>query len=165
MREAGAWSNMVVFQLNYFAAYYAVAARLKSYRAAEDAVVQHPELWRNQFITDMRHLKRYLDSEGVPLLVVLAPDADEISPAESAWTAVLVGKVQPNLAVLRMLQDAIRRSGVPWIDLTDDFSASLRSSRSEPLFETGDPHFAQRARDLTANAVVNEIERMKPWKH
>jgi len=154
---------MVVFEVNWASVYY--YAWQHGTKPDSDPVLHQPNVWREPFTNGLRKVKQYLDANHIPLLVVLQPVAEQISPIEIARYRLSLVDYAPNDATLRMLRATIAASGVHWLDLTPNFVNDLRSSNGYPLFGTQDPHFALRGRELTAEGVAKELARMQPWAH
>jgi len=153
VRSTNGYYNMIVYNVNFYNACY-------SCQPGDKANRNDPKVWSKPFADELRDFKRYLDSQAIPLLVVIHPLPDESSPIESAQTNLLLQTIEPDASELRALHEAVVSSGAHFIDLTSAFEQDFRSPRHLPLFGTEDPHFATHAREIVATAVAAEIQRM-----
>lgn len=162
MRSAGSsWADMVIYQVNWGSVYYYALQHGRQPDA--DPVLHQPGVWREPFTAGLRKLKADLDAAHIPLLVVLQPTAEQISPIEIAMYRLHLHDFAPDDTSLGLLREAIVGSGAHWIDLSADFALALRSSAGNPLFGTEDNHLASRGREVMAAGIAAELARMQPW--
>ncbi len=96
------------------------------------------------------------------------PTAWTLSPAETAWNALISadgeGQTTPATAVGDAMSDALRDSGVPFLDGFAVFQAESRSPDHAPLFGTQDEHLSIHGRAVIARALAAYFEKLHPWK-
>jgi len=124
------------------------------------------DVWQPLVTTSLRKLRGTLEGLHARLLVVTTPLANDISPVETAWPALLSGEgqVAPNTSVGALLNDAVRASGVDLLDLWPAFVNDVKAPGHEPLFGSSDPHFSYHGRVVVARALSGWLKAHQPWR-
>ncbi len=100
--------------------------------------------------------------ESVPLIGVIAPDAADVSPAESLWWSIAPGQMEQCDSGLvdqkrqfhRMVLMLFARARIATADLWPTFIGAEGRPDSRPLFGSFDGHFTLEGRALAARTVL-----------
>ncbi|PZR59031.1 MAG: hypothetical protein DLM50_02010 [Candidatus Meridianibacter frigidus] len=120
--------------------------------------------WQDPLTQDLRILKGQAAAAGVPLAIVIEPLPNQLSWQESAWYELTSKPAPLDLTFKGLLRSAIRKSGVPVIDLWPAFQADLASPSHRALYATEDPHFSVHGREVAAAEIAKALLKMRPWK-
>jgi hypothetical protein len=100
----------------------------------------------------------------IACLVVSHPLAWEITSNETLMYGVLQGNLVPQDAIEKPLDDAVRASGLRYLDLWGILRDEMRAPQHQPVFGSYDPHFSVYGRAAVARAVADEFLRWAPWR-
>ncbi|MBV9277931.1 MAG: hypothetical protein JOZ97_06820 [Candidatus Eremiobacteraeota bacterium] len=129
-------------------------------------------IWKPRLIATLTQLQHELRRRNIRFFAVLHPIPSELTPLESAELEEYEEPYYPTNSyqlwsrsgISQQLHDAVRSSGVPYLDLYPPFFASERSPMRQPLFGTQDQHFSLNGRMLTAQALAQLLKLAQPWK-
>jgi len=121
--------------------------------------------WTKELTDGLRSSNEALKEQGVRFVVVTAPLPENLSPVESLWRRLLSedGQLEPSSQIGVAMNDAVRSSGVPYVDGWAVFGSESRSADHVALFGSEDEHFSPHGREIIANAVADYLRTTKPW--
>ena len=104
-----------------------------------------------------------LKERGIALVVVPVPGKPSVYPDQV--TRRMVGKPQQFQSPTRKLIEALRREGVPTVDLLETFSSARAADRggktNAPLYLAHDTHWTPQGAQLAAQVVANRLREMR----
>lgn len=130
--------------------------------------------WQAQLSDTLAAINRNLAAKNIALLVVTHPTAFEVSPSEATWLVFsyepkpnedLASETARRAHIGTLINAAVKRSGVPRLDLTAPILTAENATVRRPLFGAGDYHFTQYGRRLVANAIAARLEQLAPWRN
>ena len=128
---------------------------------AFEEVERSSESWRPQMIAALSRMNATLKSLHIGFLVYTTPLGRNISPTETVVARLLspAGQRVPNKQFNVALNDAVKASGAPLLNLFTVFEDTLRAPIHPALFGTADEHFSYAARVLVARNLTDAILR------
>jgi hypothetical protein len=122
--------------------------------------------WTKQLTVSLHDADEILRKSGIALVVVTNPLPDNVSPVESLWNQLIAagGQQSSSYEIGVAMNEAVRRSGVRFVDGWSAFEAESRSHEHAALFGTQDVHFSPHGRAVLANAITDYLENTKPWQ-
>lgn len=127
---------------------------------------RNPGAWQDQLTAKLKSFKADAASARVPVAVVIEPLPNQLAPSEDMWTDLTVTPPTPHdLAFRDLLRAAIKRSGIPTIDLWPAFEADMRSPDHRALYATEDPHYSLHGREIAGAQIARALLRLAPWKN
>ncbi len=162
LAQTGA-ADLVVFDLNPVAVNY-----IENH--AVPPVDQTAASQRSRaLIRQLDDVRATLREHGAKLVVISSPLAEDLSPAEGAWNALLkgVGPSQPTppSEVGDAMNAAIKATGIPYLDGWAVFREETLSPDHAALFGTQDSeHFSMHGRAVMGEALVAFLKTLKPWQ-
>lgn len=151
--------DLVVLNLN-------IANVISTFGNDSAETLPRADVWGPELSSEVRALRAHLAASHIPLVVVTFPPPFNLDLAESAFTGVLsdINSYNANgVTVQQALNDAVRASGAPLIDLNSAFLDYERQNIRNELFGSDDYHFSKNGRLFVADAVSAALERLAPW--
>jgi len=134
-----------------------------SYKLKHDQLIAAFPKWRGPFTASLRELANTLRRAHVPFLVILVPNASEVSFNENVWNEVLKDTQNISYAPLGdELALAAQEAGVTLLNLWPVFRQYTSSAQREPLYPTFDEHLAAQGRALVADSIADTLTKLIP---
>ncbi|PZR59040.1 MAG: hypothetical protein DLM50_02055 [Candidatus Meridianibacter frigidus] len=153
--------DAVVVQLNTFAIPHRRDVNIgpaSSIELAADA-----QRWLPALKDTLAGIHRDCLQARIACLVVSHPFAWELASNENVMYGVLQGNLVPQGAIEKPVREAVRASGLRFVDMWSIFRTEMNVPGHQPLFGTYDPHFSVHGRATVAQAVARELLRWAPW--
>ena len=106
-----------------------------------------------------------LKAAHIPLLLVINPAANTLSPLESAevFQSVQSDDATDYEREHAALAQVLAGIDVPLLDLYPAFRAQIARADHRPLFNTADTHYSQYGREFTAQAIFEKLQALHWW--
>jgi len=121
-------------------------------------------VWQPRLTEKLRVFKEDAAAAGVPVAVVIEPLSNQLTLGENAWFTLTAAPAPLDLPFGSLLKAAVRKSGVPLIDLWPAFEADLRSPAHRALFGSEDPHFSLHGREVAGAQIARALLASQPWR-
>jgi hypothetical protein len=156
-------ANVVIFNLNTVALYSVGGL---SSRASSEEILEKAPQWTKVVTDSLRSMNEALSRNNIRFFVYTTPLAENVWPAEEAWNrlAAVQTFAEPSISIGDLMNNAVRASGVPYLDGWAVFEQEIRSPNHVALFGTQDSHFSPHGRAVIGNALADYLERQKPWR-
>ncbi|PZR56361.1 MAG: hypothetical protein DLM50_08835 [Candidatus Meridianibacter frigidus] len=158
LARAGA-VQLVVLNLN-------IANLIWSFGNGQVETMPPLEVWTKRLTAELSALRAELNRRGVPLVVVTTPGPVPLDLAESAYTALSVdlgNYMERGEPIQNAMDEAVRRSGAPLIELSPAFLDYEKKPDHAALFGGDDYHFSKTGRAVVGQAVGEALEKLAPW--
>jgi len=152
-------ADLVILNLN-------VANIISSFGDSKTESLPPTNEWGPKLTAQLTVLRKQLATDHIPLIVVTFPPPFNVSLAESAYGEVIsdLGQFHENgLVVEEALNNSIRDSGIPLIDLDQAFLQYEQRQNAGALFGSDDYHFSKNGRRFVGEAVSKALEKLSPW--
>lgn len=125
-------------------------------------VVREKRFSMAEAVQHLRNARSVLAQAGIPLIAVIHPVAEELSPGDVLPTRMQPGGMEPFRQGRSTMVEALDAAGIETIDAYPEFVAH-ELVPGQPVFGATNGHFAREGRSLMAAAIVRALERLKPW--
>jgi hypothetical protein len=122
-----------------------------------------PAAWGVYLRPRLRHSIAALSDAAIPLLIVINPSSESLSPVESANVWERRGANGDYDAYHQAILAIISGLGVPVLDLYPAFRSEIARPDHPALFSTTDHHYSPYGREFLAQCIFAELLRQKLW--
>ncbi len=155
-------ANLVILNLNTVGLYLLGGLSL---RPTDAEIIEKGPQWSAVVTAYLRAIDAACKRNGARFVVYTTPVAENVSPTEGSWGRLESEPAfaEPSVAIGDLMNNAVRASGVTYLDGWSVLETEFRSPGHVSLFGTQDLHFSPHGRAVIANALADFLMSRKPW--